>query len=247
MRSESLTSPSSARAQAAPAKDTLLANQPAVVLPLDPALGLSPQRRDELNQRAQRLIDKYSDRTVMITANSESVGGAHRQLLNGARSLPELDYHDIGHILNDIAADTALSEPDKAYLWTRIADGKLTPDLGLQRPHALYVTSNQGARPEVIDTNRPADSPNHAFVGFDDRYHGRLAMRPSLSDSLAGIREHEENEGGVPGRLARSTPFWHFNEGDVNASTRTVEALRAYRTGGFAAFAAAWNRGFVER
>ncbi len=239
MTTDVLTAPSNLQTQATTQSDgVLIANQPAVVLPFNPSVGLSDDRRRTLDQRAQGLIDKYSDRQVPVTDRLPQTGDGFT--LPNIRNLPELDYRDIGHILNDIAGDRSLSEQDKAYLWTHIADHKLT--LGFDRPDALYVTSNAGARPEVIDSHRPPDSPGHAFVGFDDGYHGPLAMLPTMADSRDKIRQHEENEGGPLLRWVVG-----FNQGDYNASVSTVEAFRAYRQGGFAAYAAAWNRGFVER
>jgi hypothetical protein len=216
--------------QAAQRDRTLIANQPSVVLPFDPSVGLSEDRQRVLDQQAQSLIDNYSDRQVRVTGGFPPV----------IRTLPELDYHDIGNILNDVAGDHSLGEQDKAYLWTQIANHKLA--LGLNNPDPWYIPSNEGATPEVIDSRRPDDSPGHAFVGFTDPYHGPLAMLPTMAESREAIHQHEESEGGAVARF-----FLGFNQGDYNASVRTVEALRAYRQGGFAAFAAAWNQRFVQR
>jgi hypothetical protein len=223
--------------RAAQRDTTLIANQPAVVLPFDPSVGLSEDRRRMLDQRAQALINKYSHQQVHVTDSSPQ--GSNGSMPGNIRALPELNYRDIGNIQSDIAGDRSLGEQDKAHVWTQIANHKLT--LGLDNPDAWYVTSNEGARPEVIDSYRPADSPGHAFVGFTDPYHGPLAMLPTMADSREAIRKHEEGEFGGVARF-----FLGFNQGDYNASVGTIEALRAYRQGGFAAFAAAWKEKFVQ-
>jgi hypothetical protein len=241
MNLETLASPSAAQTLSAHDDAVLLANQPAVVLPLDPTHGLSEERRDLLDQRAQGLIAKYGDQSMFVTRGTPA---RLRATPVSSRALPVLDYRDVGNILNDIANDNQLSEPDRAYVWTKIADHKLTSTR--DRDGALYFAATEGARPAVIDSNQAFDSPGHAFVGFADRYHGRMAMM-SEAQAIATIRDHENNEGGLAGRILRKTPAWHYNTGDFSASMRTVEALRAYRAGGFAAFAATWNRLFVER
>lgn len=222
--------PSTVFSGAAGGAGELVANQPAVVLPFDASVGINPARRQQLDDKARSLIATHSDRNVTVTDGFPT---------GNLRQLPQLNYTDMGHIATAIGNDRSLGEQEKAYVWNQIAGHKLT--MGLDNPNAWYTTSNEGARPEVIDSNRPADSPGHAFVGFNDGYHAPLAMLPSMDDARARIREHEENEGGGIVRAILG-----FNTGDYNASVATVEAMRAYRTGGFAAFAQTWNRGFVQ-
>lgn len=201
----------------------LVANQPVVVLPFNAAQGLSPARREQLDDKARSLIATHSDRDVTVNSGRNT------------RELPEINYRDMGQIATAIGADRSLSEQERAYVWNQVADHK-----GGGNAPQWYVPSTDEARPEVLDTHRPATSANHAFVGFNDGYHAPLAMLPA-AEAAERIRAHENGEG-----FGLVTPVLGFNQGDFNASEGTVAAMREYRTGGFAGFAQEWNRRFVQ-
>jgi hypothetical protein len=221
--------PSTVFSGAAGGAGELVANQPAVVLPFDASVGISPARRQQLDDKARSLIATHSDRNVTVTDGFPT---------GNLRQLPQLNYTDMGHIATAIGNDRSLGEQEKAYVWNQIADHKFTQ--GFDDPSKWYTVSNDGARPEVLDTHRPSTSANHAFVSFNDGYHAPLAMLPE-DQAAEKIREHENAEG-----FGLVTPILGFNDGDFNASVGIVSAMRDYRTGGFAAFAEEWSRRFVQ-
>jgi hypothetical protein len=106
-----------------------------------------------------------------------------------------------------------------------------------QLPQLNYT--DRGHIATAIGNDRSLGEQEKAYVW--NQIAAPLAMLPSMDDARAAIRKHEENEGGGIVRAILG-----FNTGDYNASVATVEAMRAYRTGGFAAFAQTWNRGFVQ-
>jgi hypothetical protein len=79
----------------------LIANQPAMVLPFNAAQGLSPARREQLDDKARSLIDTHSDRSVMVSDGL---------LLAKTRPLPLISYRDMGQIATSIANDGSLTE-----------------------------------------------------------------------------------------------------------------------------------------
>jgi peptidoglycan hydrolase-like protein with peptidoglycan-binding domain len=158
-----------------------------------------------------------------------------------ANNRPTLDFRDFGAILNDLAGRTDMTELEKAYTWTFIANAKGEATLDFRGfVNGQYDVSLEGMPDEVADSHpfRRSNSPNHSVLGFSDGYHAPLG---NLSPEAA--REEIENHESVS--LPFGGPRINLNPGDTEASWRLGEAFRAFREGGFSAFAETWNRNFV--
>ena len=178
-------------------------------LPFDPHEGVSAERSDELDDRA------------------------HKSLWVDYGKDGELNYTDVGKIMQDIAHSPDLSEREKASLWSRVANQS--------NEHGVSL---EGLRPEARDSFVPSASNKHVILGFDDGYHAPLAML-STEQAHRAILQHENAEiAVVVGRML--DPRFPLNQGDVTASKRQVEALKEYLQGGFQAYANAWNRLYVQ-
>lgn len=180
---------------------------------------ISSERQEELDNLEQVLRNRYDN----------DVTG-------------ELSHADIGHILRDLQNDDTLTDLEKAYIFTELANNKEGGAwvFGIGGDDGDYKINNVGVRPELIDSaifNGDATQV-HTVVGFDDGYHGRLGGEAGDNGAAeAEVAEHED--GWLPDFLP-TIPRISDNEGDENASLATIDALRAYRDGGFDAFADTW-------
>ncbi len=192
----------------------------------------------------------------------EGVSSARQSELNNyATALMEryggdgvLNFTEFGSMLYDISGAN-LNTTEKCNVWTTIA-GRLNE----------YSISNVGLKPDNIDSFRPGSAAGHIVIGFNDGYHCPLANLP-YDDAFTAIINHEQNEGGLRGSIARnllSTPvighiisagtLGHLsvndsalNDGDATASLNQVIALKGFLNGGFAGYAKEWNRVFIGR
>jgi len=187
--------------------------------------------------------------------NENITGGRQEQLQSGAIQLIDkykedrITHREFGQILDELAANPALSDLEKAYIWDYIADNKSVPDLNLGNlsvgGNGLYEVSNAGLDPSMIDSHwgREGNTANHTIVPFTDDYHGRIGG-PEGDHGVAEqeISDTEGNKFKVPGTFI---PYAAANPGDEAASLATVDAFRSFRSDGFDGFAETWKERLV--
>lgn len=210
--------------------------------PVDPANELidfdkiNRERRNELKGEAAILIFKHS---------------------REAEGRPVLEYHDLENILNELADRRDLTDLEKAYVWSQIADAKgPTSFPSGEFKKGAYEISLDGSRKEIRDSHplREGNTPNHSVVSFTDGYHGfgeGTGMANLPKEETDRIIEKTERGKGVGNhRLSDDVPGIGKNPGDAEASRRTVAAFHAYREAEegerFRAFADKWIEGMVE-
>lgn len=166
----------------------------------------------------------------------------HRELVDQYLENGELSHSDIGEILDDLRDMDTLSDVEKAYVWTELADNKEEGAwIIIGGSEGDYVINNGGVNPDVIDSaffNGDATQV-HTVVGFTDGYHGR--MGGITGDNGAAEIEIEEHEAGRGLPRWMGIPRYSPNEGDANASNATVDAFRGFREDGFDKFADRWQ------
>lgn len=180
---------------------------------------LSPHQQATLNSLADNLIDKYKDGKVSHT--------------------------EIGMILDEIAAMDNLTDIEKAYLWTQIADSKGVPGfLHTPKNHqdGDYDITNGGVNPSVIDDGLFMENTTliHTVVGFLDELHARLGG-PEGDNGAAEEEIADREFTWIPSIV----PAKGNNPGDYEASMAMINAFRAFREGGFDDFAAVWKEGML--
>jgi peptidoglycan hydrolase-like protein with peptidoglycan-binding domain len=154
---------------------------------------------------------------------------------------PTLDFRDFGNILTELARRPDMTELEKAYAWTFIANAKGEATLDHRGfLNGQYDVSLEGMPDAVADSHpfRRSNSPNHIVLGFSDGYHAPLG---NMSPEAA--REEIESHESIT--IPFGGPRINLNPGDAEASRRTGEAFRSFREDGFAGFAQTWNRNFV--
>jgi hypothetical protein len=230
---------------------TLLAQrttQPGIVTTQSPVNfnAIPADRKADLNNRAEQLIDQYaaSRADPRVAPNGTPLPEHHHRVL---------DYNSFKNILTDLKNDRSMSDNEKAYVWSEIADQKgssspTSPFTGFSG--GTYRPSINGSNPDVRDSDlgglRARDTPGHTVLSFQDSYHGFGAggMGYQTRDAAwARIADHETPRG-------LTSPLG-FNRGDANASMAMVDAFHAYRdapTGHkFESFANQWIAGIVAR
>jgi hypothetical protein len=150
-----------------------------------------------------------------------------------------INFTEFGTMLYDILR-TSLNTNERCNVWTTIASLK-----------EKYSISNVGLKEDNFDSFRPSTSHGHVVIGFNDGYHCPLAML-SIDEAFDRIVEHENNEGGIVGGVARGiigtlNGNGSFNSGDATASLNQVRALRKFLEGGFSGYASEWNLRFLGR
>jgi hypothetical protein len=217
---------------------------------------ISEPRKQWLETQADILVHRHG------RMRGEPNGSNHgRQVSRQARFL-ELNYLDFKNILLELKNSKLYSDNEKAYIWSKIAEGKGNNpwyDLKYWATGNLvggsYKVSLSGVNPSVVDSQlwgmRAADTPTHTIAAFEDRVHGygNPPDKPGADGSIglayftpaaaeAHIVQHEAKQGIVG-----------FNHGDANASRALVAAFRAYREAPdgqrFEAFATTWIKGIV--
>lgn len=120
-------------------------------LPLGEGMGqyfednISAERQQDLTRWSRELVEEY--------------------LQDG-----ELSHTNMGQILDDISAYDTISDVEKAYMWTAIADNKEEGSwiFGVGGAEGDYKINNNGVNPDVIDSayfNGDATQV-HTVVGF---------------------------------------------------------------------------------
>lgn len=174
-------------------------------------------RREQINKTVRTLVAEYGQTTDE----------------KGNRlSRPRLNYRNLGGILDKLTEARDLTHLEKAFAWSVLAWMRRTPG----KPSEIDVT-NDFVNPDVIDSRSPGNTANHIVIPFTDPYHAPLSMLPH-EVAVEEINRHESTLLGV------RTPF-NFNLGDTMASFGSVAAFRAFREGGFEAFAEEWKNRFV--
>jgi len=179
---------------------------------------ISALREGQLFQMRDNLVNKY--------------------LQNG-----ELSHADIGNILDDMRDIDTLSDIEKAYVWSVLAENKEGGSwiLGKGGEEGEYIINNDGVNPDVIDSAIfNADATQiHTVVEFTDNYHGRMGGKAGDNGAAEAEIENTEKGRGFPRwwRIPRLSP----NEGDANASLAMVDAFRGFREGGYDEFADRWQ------
>ncbi len=162
-----------------------------------------------------------------------------RSLMQKYAADGSINFTEFGNMLYDIMRSPT-NTLESCNVWTTIA-----------RMKENYSISNVGIIEDNIDSFRPGTTHGHVVVGFDDGYHGPLAML-TIDEAYNRIVEHENNEGGIIGGVVRGivgtfNGKGNFNSGDATASLNLVRALRKFRESGFSEFAREWNRRFLGK
>jgi len=247
--------------------DPILLQTPIEVIPLNDEIARQEEILDDLligtpeyKEQLQLLADLKNNNTNFneipfgsgmgqyfndnITEDRQKdLNGWSQELVNEYLHEGELSHTNMGQILDDLSDLDTLSDVEKAYMWTTIANNKEDGAwiFGIGGAEGDYKINNDGINPDVIDSayfNGDA-TQGHTVVGFDDGYHGRMGNTSGDNGAAESeIIDHESGKGlpswmGIP----RLSP----NEGDANASLATVDAFRGFREGGFNEFADRWK------
>ena len=153
-----------------------------------------------------------------------------------------LDHNDVGGVLLDLKHNDKLTDLEKAYVFSYIAGEKGA--LGLATEDGPWFVTEDGARDAVIDSDlgNSGGTAAHTVVPFWDGYHARLGGE--AGDNGQAEMEIASHEQGID--LLTGLPLIGTNPGDEEASLTTVDAFRAYREGGFDAYADSWVAGMLE-
>lgn len=168
---------------------------------------------------------------VPVLRQRQLDGVAEDLLKNHIRN-GKLDFKDVADIMDDIANNPGLTENERINVWSTIA----------AKRGASFPVAPEKANPDVLDSHNPADVW-HAIITFSDGYHAPMA-HSSPAVARATISFHERAGQGAD--QFRVGPGTGINQGDINASTYQVEALRDYLDGGFSAYAKTWRARFTR-
>ncbi|MEM1116534.1 MAG: hypothetical protein AAF845_07995 [Bacteroidota bacterium] len=221
--------------------------------------GLSRQEAADVSlipeARQQDLADKAWNEYVLVYAH----GDVYREYTgrNGQRrvaeEMPQIDFVDLKNIVTHLASRGDMTDIEKAYVWSTIADWKGVGGNWEYSNDSLHI-DNRGVRPELIDSHpgRAWNTPSHSVVPFHDPVHGFGALQfesgaygyigyayDSPTRAAERIREAETHIGS-----------WVDNPGDMNASIASVRAFHAWRDAPdgqrFDAFARTWVNEVVD-
>lgn len=208
-------------------------------------------RKAQLDGRAEGLINQYA------SSRSDPRVSPNGMPLNDPNHV-RLDYNSFKNILTDLKNDRSMSDNEKAYVWSKIADAKGSPTPLGGHQGGSYRPSINGANPAIVDSEafglRRNDTPSHSVVSFNDGVHGFGSHdgRPGMgyyTRSAAYHRIDDYETQSFP-RGILSPPFG-YNAGDANASKGMVDAFHAYRDAAtghkFEAFANTWIDRMVAR
>lgn len=184
-------------------------------------------------------MGEYFTQELDNTASLQRVG---RELVARYGVMNVLDHNGVGSILLDLKENDTLTDLEKAYVFSHIAGEKGA--LGLATEDGSWYVTEDGARDAVIDSDlgNSGGTAAHTVVPFWDGYHARLGGE--AGDNGQAETEIANHEQGID--LLTGVPLIGTNPGDEQASRTTVDAFRAYREGGFDAFADTWISGMLE-
>ena len=183
--------------------------------------------QDRLGGTAENLINRHADST-------RKTGGGAAAMQR--KPLPILDYHDMGDILKDLKASRTMTDQEKAFVWSKIADAKGSGDVSggwLRTSGTRYYPSIEGANPRNIDSDplktqlRAGNTPNHTHVGFEDTHHG-FGEDDKYENKQWAMKGADQVESELLAYEKIGDPIWE-NPGDYNASQSMVAAFHAYR------------------
>lgn len=203
-------------------------------------------RRADLRTKAwEEFVEVYAH------GDTYRVHDIENGIQRGYEDIPQLDFVDLRNIMRDLEGRTDMTDLEKAFVWSEIADAKgVGGVLGYENAR-LHIT-NRGVQRDLIDSHsifgfggRAWNTPSHTVVPFHDPVHGFGALEPgryigyaydSLPEAMERIEEAEAHFGGNPG--------------DVNASIASTRAFHAWRDAPegqrFSAFADTWIREIVH-
>ena len=185
------------------------------------------QRQDELKEQAEGYVEAY--------AGDDQRGG-----------VPRIDFVDLKDVLTDLKGRADLTDVEKAFVWSEIANGKGQAG-NLEFYDERLAIDNRGVRSELVDSWRAWNTPAHLVATFRDGYHGFGSPdgdppgmgHQSEAEARQTIWEKEDGPFGLRSRLAGANP------GDAAASQALVAAFHAYRDAPegqrFDAFADIWT------
>lgn len=205
----------------------------------EPGSNISPERRAELGQQAEKLFDHY-----LNNPNDPR-----------AKDSEKVTYTEYGSMLKNLQEDKYLNDNEKFYVMNKFTEKAMT---NWGRDHV----SNTGARPDVLDDFwlQRDSSAAHAMISttdvwFKDAFEGKtdnqvwdfLAER-ERNDVISNLPEGPVREAGR-GIMTVITDGDAFNVGDFNAHFR----LYAYAAKpglmdklDFNAYAEGWRKAFLE-
>jgi hypothetical protein len=148
-----------------------------------------------------------------------------------------MDHADLGQLLGALAQRDDISFNEKGLIWSRITSVSWHGRSEVQN-YSIGIT-HINAHPLVINADwlGTENTYRHTAVSFTDEHHGNKVRIP-LDQAYAKIAEYEDNW--------QCEPFCP-NRGDIEASLRTVIALRELdKTRDFKHFARYWWGLFVD-
>ena len=205
---------------------------------------ISPNRQAALTDHALYLIEQYK----------RDAGRVRR-----SRQRYYLTFDDFGAIATRLGNAQGMNEIEKAFTWGEVIH---------QRDRIYYINNagvNPDVVDTGIFGTRAGNTHIHSHIPFEDNYHGRwggvqgdenvdltTVPVPSWGDqAYVDYLPERDTKSEGPNRLSKAymkvleneskdgVKGWAgANRGDAEASFASIETLRSYRSGGFAA---TWN------
>jgi len=192
-------------------------------IPFDSDQDIQPWRQQQIEQRADELIENYATSDNLIIKGTYS-------------------FYSFGETLKLIANMKDLTEQEKALLWDNI----------MSRRDKDYTATTEGINQE-FGTDSITFELNRALLrnGFHDIYHTQLAnLSPEAASRRIFIQElNKSNSMELANLLSDNEEKIHreakIHRNNIKASEGQVAALREYKMHGFAGYAKEWCHHFL--